>query len=349
MEDSGGVDQLIARAREHEASGQWLEAKALYGQLFDAAIAERNLALAQKALLAGSRTSWNRRSFEEAEDLAALALKIAELVQDRESMAKSLNMLATVHQLRDEFAEAEELYTHALEVARRMSSDELIANVCQNLGVMATKRGDVAAARGYFLEGIAAAVRSVDRPSLVRAYTNFGIVCCDLEDWMEAEIYFTRGIEIAQELGDAMLQAKLYVNRAEPQIRVGEFAQAGASLDAAEELAREAELQSILSNIARFRGIISRLHGDFASANRHLSRSLLLSAQARLKLERAEALEEMAELRRVEGKQEEALSLAREARQAYSALGATRDERRLDRRLAEWGADQPVADLAPAN
>ena len=337
----------MTRARALEGSGSWNAAAELYARVFReaAAAADRGM-MAEAARLEG-RARVRQGEHEIAEELVELSRWIAESHGLRQEAARAANMLAVICHQRGEMEQARERYGFALREARQAGDDELIGFVCMNLGVIANVRGDLRGARSYYLECIGAAVRSSGEAPMMMAYNNLGMVSADLGEWMEAEVYFTRGRELAEQLGDQGQMAKLCANRAEPRIRVGDLDGARETLARAEEVATAAREDSVLLNVARWRGAIARLERDFTGANRHLSRALLFAARQKLGIHRAEVLEELARLRWDEAKPKEALSLGREARVLYLSLGAQRDAERVRRLLAEWQTAELVANWGP--
>jgi tetratricopeptide (TPR) repeat protein len=335
---------LLGRAEALERRGDWNEAASAYDQMFVRAIADRDLTAVTKALRRAGRVRSTQGRHEEAEELARLSWEIAELNGLEDAMAWAINMVAVIQHAQARLDAAWPLYERALDSARNLRNDRLIGALVQNLGVIANMRGDLTTARSWYLEGVGSAVRSGDQAAAVTAYNNLGMVCSDLREWMEAEVYFSRGIEIAEQLDHAPLLAKLYDNRAEPLLQVGEIAQAERTLNRAEEIATRIQDANVIADVFRFRGVIARRNGDLQAAGQHLSRSLVVAAKAKLRLERAEALEELARVRWQEDNEPEAMATAKEARQVYSALGAEWDARRVEQLMEQWETAQFVAD-----
>jgi tetratricopeptide (TPR) repeat protein len=338
---------LAEQAGSLETAGNWDAAGQVLADLFRLALQARDVAMAVEAARGEARVRWNQGRYEEAEELADLSVTIAERHHLDHAVARALNVLGLIRHAEDDRERARSLLERALEKAREVRDDELIGIVCQNLGVIANIAGDFVGARSLYLESIGSAVRSGNPATVAMAYNNLGLVCADLREWMEAELYLGRGIEIAEQIDALTLLTKLYVNRAESLVQLREFSQARATLQRGEQLAEEIGDYGMLSSVGRFRGAIARLEKDWHSANQHLSRALLIAARSDSKLQRAETLEELARLRWEEAKPDEALSLGREARTLYLALGAGRDVERVQRLLAEWETAELVARWGP--
>ena len=228
--------------------------------------------------------------------------------------------------------------------AREVRDDELIGPACANLGVVANIRGNLNAAFTYYLESIAAAVRTGNVQASLLGYNNLGLLASDVREWMQADLLFHRALELAEQTGDATGTTMLLINRVEPLIHVGELDAAQEVLDRAEAMAERIQNARELAEAARFRGILARRRGDEAGASEHLARSLLLATRAGLRLERAEALEQIALQHHDAGRVEDARMHLAEASAEFFAAGATRDCLRLRELTAAWSAD---ADQAP--
>lgn len=342
------VPRLLQQAETQERMGQWDEAAALFQEIFDHAVQDHDLPTAVDILRRLSRIRFFQRRSEEAEELAELQLSVAQQHELEKASVKALMMLAAIAHAREELGRARDLYRLTLDHARALRDDTLVGDLCQNLGIIFNTEGDLRTARAMYLESIGSAVRSGNRVTAVMAYNNLGMVSADLHEWMEAEIYFSRGLEIAERLGNAKLRALLYTNRAEPLIRIGNLAQASASLDRAEAIATDLESHVTLANVARWRGVIARKRSSYPEADRCFSRALLIAAKFGLKLERAEVLEELARLRWRQGRHEEALATAHEALHGYEELGAKHDASRVRSLLADWETAELVADWREA-
>lgn len=331
------TDAFADDALRLEREGDWEAAGRRYDALYAESVAIADPSGIPGALLGQSRVRQQQRDMEAAEELASLSLAIADNLELGGAAASAMNTLAVIQYRQCNWDEAHHLYEQGLERALKCGADSSVGSICQNLGVLANIRGDLREARSRYLEAIASAVRCGERRNAMMAYNNLGMVCSDLGDWMEAEVYFGRGIELAEQTGDREMTSVLHSNQAEPLIRTGELAQAGASLDLAEPIARDIGDDETLADVLRFRAMIARLEGDFPAADALLG-SVLDVTQQNLPLERAEGLEELARLRYAEGRTNVAATIVAEARAAYAALGADRDAARAAKMAQEWDA-----------
>jgi tetratricopeptide (TPR) repeat protein len=332
------LQEIADEAAGLERAADWEPARAAYARVFAAAAAARDVPALADATRGAARILREVARLDEAEEMAELSLEIAARAALPREMARAANVLGIILYERGAIHEAAERYEAALELAREIRDDELIGLVCANLGVVANIRGDLAVAAAFYLESIAAAVRTSNVQASVLGYNNLGMLASDVREWMQADLLFHRALELAEELGDAAITTTLLLNRTEPLIQVGELDAAERVLDRAEAMAERIQNVRELAEAARFRGMLARRRGDEAGAAGHLARSLLLATRAGLRLERAEALEQMALLHHDAGRGDDAHAHLAEACSEYFAAGATRDCGRCRELLAEWAA-----------
>jgi tetratricopeptide (TPR) repeat protein len=330
---SAPVRELTRRAGAEEGLGEWDEAARLYSLAFRSSVLGRDIAAAADALRGQARVRNHQRRFDEAEELAMLSLEIAARNGLEQAAARALNVLGVVLQARGDWDEARRIFPRVLERALDLGDDELAGLACLNEGVIEDLTGKPREARTLFLQSIGSFVRSGNSVHAMLAYNNLGIVSARLREWMEAEVFFSRGIEIGERLAHAPQLAKLYCNRAEPLIHVGEDARALASLDRAESFARQVGDRGVLVRIDTFRGTIHRRRGDLDEAERRLRRAVESGAGSGLASERAEALRLLGEVHLEQGRGEEGRAMLRTARALFRSLGADAAEEALAERL----------------
>lgn len=328
-----GARALAERAGEAEGLGHWDSAARLYSLAFRASVLDRDIAAAADALRGQARVRNHQRRFDEAEELALLSLSIAERNGLTQSAARALNALGHILQSRGSWEEASQYFPRALEMALDLGDDDLAGLACLNAGVIASSLGRAREARTLYLESIGSFVRSGNSVNAMMAYNNLGLASVDLREWLDAEVYFGRGIEIGERLSHSPFLARLYCNRAEPLIQVGELGRARATLHSAEVAAREVGDRAVLAEVHRYVGWVSAAEGDAPAAERHLQRALETANDPSLALERGKALQQLARLRQQEGRTAEARDLYLQAQQIFVSLGAEQYARAMRNRL----------------
>jgi tetratricopeptide (TPR) repeat protein len=333
---SAGADDargMAARAGEEEGLGRWDAAARLYSLAFRASVMDRDLASAVDALRGQARVRRQQHRLEEAEELADLSFVMAERSGLPQAAARALNVRGIIRYEQADWAGAAALYGRALEMALDLGDDELAGLACQNAGVIAHLRGDLFEARTRYLESIGSFVRSGNSAHAMMAYNNLGVASIYQGEWMEAEVYFSRGIEIGERLSQSPMLARLYSNRAHPLIEIGETARARRSLDSAEVAARAVGDLGTLGEVEKFRAMLARCEGRLRDADEGLERARRM-ATAATAFERAELLRESGHLREAQGRPADARAAYREAARLYSEVGARRQLRLVELRVA---------------
>ena len=325
--------ESAARAAAAETAGRWEEAARLYSLTFRTAVLGRDIAAAADALRGQARIRSQQLRFEEAAELAELSREIAERQGLEQAAARALNVLGMVRLGQGDWDGAREIFPRALELALDLGDDDLAGLACLNAGVIADVRGLPREARMLYLQSIGSFVRSGNSHHAMLAYNNLGIVSGRLREWMEAELFFARGIEIGERLDNAPHLAKLFCNRAEPLMHVGELARADASLDRAETFAARDGDRDILPKIHRFRGALALVRSDPSEAEACFRRALEAAEGNGAAPERAEALRSLGELRLEQGRSGEGRRLLLSARRVYRALGAAASVAAVSERL----------------
>ena len=313
---------LLARAEELERTGDPAAAELAYAEVFRSAWRARQPQHLAVALRKQAHLRCRRGAHEDARDLAVLAFEIADRMGQEGELAWAENQLAVIFHHMQRWGEARRHYQRALARAREGGDDALVGFTCLNLGVVAQMRGNLGEARPLYLESIAASTRAGESVSAAFGYNNLGLLARDRREWLDARLFFERGIEIAQRVGHENLEALMQANRAEPLIHMGELAEARASLERAAELAARTGNARAATDACRLRGVVARLEGDLAGAERHVMRALAGAESAQLRLELAEGLEELGRIRLAQGRTPLALSAVRQARDTFRELGA---------------------------
>jgi tetratricopeptide (TPR) repeat protein len=332
----GNPHALAADAFEQEQLGHWDAAARRYSLSFRAAVLQGDVSQAADALRGQARVLVQEERFDEAAELVELSREIAERSGLLQAAARAINVLGIIRFRQRDWSAASEQYRRALELALDVGDDDLAGLAVQNAGVIAYGRGNLREARSLYLESIGAFVRSGNTANAVLAYNNLGLVCSDLREWLEAEIFFTRGIELAERQSQSPLLAKLYGNRAEPLIEIGEIDQAVETLEHAAAVADAVGDRLALAEVERFRARLARVEGRDEDAAAHLDRALELAGEP--SLERALAFRELALLRSSQERAEEVREAYRSAGELYRALGAERHARDMADALAAWEA-----------
>jgi tetratricopeptide (TPR) repeat protein len=330
------LDDLAARAADAERACEWDTALELFREIFRRSIEARVVDPIPRALLGTARVLAPDTPTEEAEELAWLSHEIAQRTGRVHDAVDALNLIATMLHGRNDLPGARALYSRVLERARDLGEDPLVAKACLNLGVIAHTLGNLREARALYLESVSAGLRSGAPEHAMRAYNNLGMVCTALGEWLEAQLHLDRGIEIAERLDDVGTLALLHGNRIEPLIHLGELDKARAEATIAEAFMLHGGHQSGLADVGRLRAMMALADDCLDEADEELNQALAIAEEHHLDLCRAEILEQLALLRRRQGRDDEALVALEDAFDCFFAVGAKREVSRVAALLEDW-------------
>jgi tetratricopeptide (TPR) repeat protein len=143
---------------------------------------------------------------------AAEALRVGELVGDRDLCARAANTLGDVAASAEDVTSAEGWYTKALASADEGGNRSHRAVALSNLGVLAWQGGRTAEAREHWTAALALAEELGQRRSVAILTGNLGLLDRLDGDLDAAEARFRAGREMAEELADPMPTADAILN-----------------------------------------------------------------------------------------------------------------------------------------
>lgn len=322
--------QSAAAAR---STGAWEEALAQYETSLTLVAKEGDAGLAAEILRGIGNVHWARGDLENASEVFAASLHIAEAGGLTNQTASALNCLAVVEQFCGSIDEAEALYGRAIQLAEEMGDERRAVMIEQNLGTLASVRGDLELALRRYEKALERYERLEDHDGAARVLSNMGMAWVDLEAWLPAARCFDDAARRAGDGGAPDTLASIDINRAEYHLRRGEHDQARAACDRAFELYSARESKAGIAEACKFYGAIYRETGKLHLAATHLALALELARLCRDRLLEAEVEREKALVQLDSGQDRESLASLNRAHRLFAALGATRELLDTDRRL----------------
>ncbi|HEX9936901.1 MAG TPA: tetratricopeptide repeat protein, partial [Longimicrobium sp.] len=327
------LQRLIDAGEAAEREGQKQRARSLYEQALYA------LREPGQAPLAGALLRWCARSHLEegnadaAAEIAAAALRVSELAEDRAGVAHANNVLGNCDFERGDMEGAEALYTLARSQARAAGDNLLVAMAEQNAGIVANIRGDYRLAMKRYRASLAGH-RALGRSAYVaHALNNVGMLCTDLRRWRAAERAFGEAMEVCAEVGDTVTLARVAGNRIEPWIAQRRWRQAREACYEALRMAEAAGETSTMGEVQKHLGVIARETGDHAAAARHLAAAERIAEERGDVVLQAETAREQARLHWEGHHHRETLQALNRAHRLFSRLQARRDLADVDEQI----------------
>ena len=320
---------LLDRALQLERGGHSALAEATFNEAYRFAIREAD---AKSVVIIARRQAQLRlqsRDFEHAEELAGLSLEIARRSGFLEDIARAQNVEGMLHFHQARFAPARLAYEDALDSARNAGDDRTVLHASRNLGLLLEHLGLTREAQALYLEGVGTMLRENDARGAASIYLHLGSSAYSEREWMQAELYYRRAIELAELSDDMYMSVVSRVSLSGPLIETGELDEANDLLDEGEVFALKSQDQRLLADIRKFRARLAVATGVAADADLHLADALNIATTHKLAREKAEVLEDIGNLRQLQGRPILAKSAWREALEIFRELGAEANVARL--------------------
>ncbi len=261
---------------------------------------------------------------------------------DRVAVRKAINLAGVAHFELGELDDAERAFRDAFTLGRLDGDDLLLARAINNLGLIANVRGRHAEALALYRMAIPSYQRLGQPRGLAETYHNLAITFRDLADLERAEEYERRAMEFGRQASDERLVAMAQVGLAEVQLRKGdsEFAEAAARRGA-QAFAGLGDAQ-FEADAWRLVGVAAIALEKYAIATEALDRAVSLASERGYALVEGESRQARARLALARGDLAGARGDAEAALEIFERLGSTSEVWALREWIAtRLDADEP--------
>ena len=190
--------------------GELSAARKSYVQLKELGERAGDLKVQSMSLLGLSWTEFAIGNLTKAEFLAQEALRLAELANWSDGMARSYNNLGSVFARKFNFLSAEKMYLRSLELAADAASKLSMATAQNNLGGIYLQRGQLERAHKMFSEALALNEELGRKSGSALGYRNLGNVLGKRGKFAQAEDMLLKALRLDQELGNVAGVAWVY-------------------------------------------------------------------------------------------------------------------------------------------
>lgn len=270
--------------------------------------------------------------------------RFARAANDR-ARSRALNLLGGIAFERGRLSEAEPAFHEAAHLAEESGEAGIVARAWNNLGMIAHLRDQLRPATERFQRALVAYEALGDVRGAAQTHHNLGLACRDLGGLHEADRHVEEAVRLADLSRDPPLLALTLMGRAEVAIAREDLEEAGRDLEAAADLACQADDQFGVAEAHRLRALLALQRGEPETALAHataagnqareLSAAVLAAECAALGAVALRALQR--------GREAEVLYL--EAVTALREQGALHALRRIEKTWAR--AAQPPEDPEP--
>ena len=323
MNSGGPADQLLYEARAHIASGAWSAVRDLLrGHEPEVRSRPELITLLGEALL---RTHAPRDAcgwLENANtDLARAG--------DRSAIRRATNLVGAARFEMGDLDDAELAFESALNLGREDGDDLLLARAMNNLGMIANVRGRHANALALYRLAIPSYQRLGQARGLAETYHNLAITFREMGELRRAEECERRAMEFAREAPDARLVAMAQVGLAELQLHRGDAALAEVQAHRGAAAFARIEDPKGEADALRLAGAAALSLAKHDAADTALARAVELASTAGYALVEGEARRVQAAVALARGDADRARITAAGALTTLERAGATRQAREL--------------------
>ncbi|HEX6809188.1 MAG TPA: tetratricopeptide repeat protein [Gemmatimonadaceae bacterium] len=329
--------ELVARAREHQHRGSVAEACVAF---------EMALALIDGAPTSPLHTDLHRwhgallfdiGSTSEAEALFRRSLETAQFIRYAIGIARAQASLARVAHRRGDLAAARRQYDDASLNAVASGDHALFARIELDLGALSVLLGDVEDATQRFRLSMRALGEAGDDAGVAWALDNLAQLRVQRGRLDEARGAVAEGLAIAEQLGDALLQQRLWATAAEIAFAAADTDECAAASGRALSLASTRGDRLGRAQGLRFRARVEARRGATEQAVASLDSARALAAQSEDLLMGARVLVEYGDVLASRGQTTRARTAWEQARAAYARLGMPPEAIAVGRRLSPPG------------
>jgi tetratricopeptide (TPR) repeat protein len=302
-----------------EARGLFMWAKHMYVHACKAAEALGDDAALATSLRALSSTVLRLSEFDDVIDFSTRGIDVARRIGDDELAIRLLNNIGSAHFGRGHYVDALRVGREALAIARAINHRPLIAGRLITIGTTLAELGDVEQGRQHLVEGKAMAEASQDYISLLVALINLSEFEMGEGRYESSIALLIEGIALARQLGQRERLANLLINLGNVRSMSRDFGGAELAIDEGLKIAQELAMPWMISLAQCTRADhltrLGQLEAAASSAQEALSAGERIGSDHMM----ANALFSLAKIRALQGRRDEANSLARESLELFSA------------------------------
>jgi len=268
----------------------------------------------------------------------ATALDTARARGDGAIEARALNVSGAIAFEEGWIDEAASCFTRGLAAAEQQGDRATVGRCSNNLGIIANLRGQYGRAIGSLTMALAAFQQAGHRVGAAETLHNLAITYRDQRDLFKALETEERALQDAMAAGDLALTARIQGGKAEIRLLTGDAEVARLEIQRA--LATHREIGDVVGEADDLRVLAGALAltGQPAQAEATLRAVIAQAAGLHRPRLAAQAERDLARMLRRQGRNDEAESHARRARDGFEKLGAVIEVRRLEELLSEVAA-----------
>jgi tetratricopeptide (TPR) repeat protein len=313
----------MARAESAARAGRWKEARALFRKgAVETTPLPRDRARAADARrwcsIAGMRLGDWAHAIEDVRHSIAMSTRLADVQRE----AKSFNVAGAVEFERGDWVAALDLFEKARVLARSVGDRLLLAKIDNNEGAVWAARGVPARARRLYASALAGFRATDEFVAAARVMNNLGLSMAEEKALFEAIDWYEQAAETARSAGEKDLLLTILINLATTAAEGGRAAYGRVVVEEALDLAADIDGQPARADLFCALAKVARHERQWDAAEKWSEAALQAAGDGMNPLAEGEAWEQIAHLRRDQGRFVDAGAAIERARARFQILGA---------------------------
>jgi predicted ATPase/DNA-binding CsgD family transcriptional regulator/Flp pilus assembly protein TadD len=218
--------------------------------------------------------------YDEASVLAKKSLEVARVLNNKQSMGRSLNILGVIARRQGNYPLAEEYFTECLQLFHELGDKVWVAGTLSNLAIVAHIRGKYEEARALIADSIDLRQEIGDKTGLGITLDNLSSMYREHGDFDQARAQIDDALALAQEQGNKLRLTHLLAAKGLLLCDQGDYEQAEPMLNESLEMARATGEQSQLANTLAYLARVALHRRDYPLARSLFRQALDINAQA---------------------------------------------------------------------
>jgi tetratricopeptide (TPR) repeat protein len=230
-----------------------------------------------------------------------------------------------VFQQQGQYQAAEEAYEEVLVVARRLDDKRTVAHTINNLAIIATIHGNLDAAIERYQTCLDMYSDEPDNPVVAKTYHNLGNTYANRQEWDQAMASYENGFRLAEQIQQLDVMANIHLSRADTLLDLGDGSMVALCCIRALDICRELEDRLGEAEAYRLLGRLFSMRRQWSTAESLFQDSIRLTEEISNPLGTAEAWRDLGKMQAGRGLDSQARDSYDKALAGFTNLGAESD------------------------
>jgi tetratricopeptide (TPR) repeat protein len=253
------------------------------------------------------------------------ALETYRTLGDEGGQAAVMLTRGVVFQQQGQYQAAEEAYEEVLVVARRLDDKRTVAHTINNLAIIATIHGDLDTAIERYQTCLDMYTDDPENPVVAKTYHNLGNTYAIRQEWDQAMASYENGFRLAEQNQQLDVMANIHLSRADTLLDLGDGSMVALCCTRALDICKEIEDRLGEAEAYRLLGRLFSMRRQWSTAESLFQDSIRLTEEISNPLGAAEAWRDLGKMQAGRGLDSQARDSYDKAHAGFTNLGAESD------------------------